>query len=138
MSLWDNARIWKIVYTFWWCLFYHLIFFPSSFCCAVYYMEQNWTRVSGILLFNLNFWKIEEYNNAESIWGRLYEKVKREKDFHHHFENTSPFWLDWNELKMTDRMEETLLRNERNDIYWVYVVGGLFRYIFWQNVNISR
>ena len=34
--VWDNARIWKIFYTFWWCLFYHLIFFPSSFCCAVY------------------------------------------------------------------------------------------------------
>ena len=92
--------------------------------------EQNWTRVSGILLFNLNFWKIEEYNNAKSIWGRLYEKVKR--DFHHHFENTSPFWLDWNELKMTRPNGRNSTTNEMT-----YLVG-LFRYIFWQHVNISR
>ena len=143
LILWDNARIWKNFYTFWWCLFYHLIFFPSSFCCAVYYIngkyEQNWTRVSGILLFNLNFWKIEEYNNAESIWGRLYEKVKRERKtsiiiskIHLHF--------DWIEMNWKWQTEWKKLYYETNEMTYTehrYIVG-LFRYIFWQNVNISR
>ena len=131
LILWDNATIWKNFYTFLPFNFLSLIFLLCSLLNGKYY-EQNWTRVSGILLFNLNFWKIEEYNNAESIWGRLYEKVKREKDFHHHFENTSPFWLDWNELKMTRPNGRNSTTNEMT-----YLVG-LFRYIFWQHVNISR
>ena len=109
LILWDNATIWKIFYTFLPFNFLSLIFLLCSLLNGKY--EQNWTRVSGILLFNLNFWKIEEYNNAESIWGRLYEKVKTSiiiSKIHLHF--------DWIEMNWKWQTEWKKLYYERNDI----------------------
>ena len=82
LILWDNARIWKLFYTFWWCLFYHLIFFPSSFCCAVYLMVSMSRIEQESVVYYYSTWIFGKLRNIimQSQFGGVSMRKLRERE----------------------------------------------------------
>ena len=127
LILWDNATIWKNFYTFLPFNFLSLIFLLCSLLNGKY--EQNWTRVSGIYYYSTwIFGKLRNIIMQSQFGGVSMRKLRLPSSFRKYI--SILIGLKWTENDRPNGRNSTT--NEMT-----YLVG-LFRYIFWQHVNISR